>query len=89
VRRLRRKRFIQQIRRTQRYELSSERRRLAVFLTNTYTRIVNPSLADLDPALPADIANRVPLAKVSRAFEPPSKTASPRPPSRPEGMTFP
>jgi hypothetical protein len=69
LRRLRRKRFIQRIPRTQRYELTSEGRRLAVFLTKTYTRIVNPSLADLDPALPPDIAERTPLAQAWRAFE--------------------
>jgi hypothetical protein len=32
-----------------RYELTSDGRRLAVFYTKTYTRIVNPSLAELDP----------------------------------------
>ena len=69
LRRLRRKGFIQRIPRTQRYELTSEGRRLAVFLTKTYTRIVNPSLAELDPALPPDIADRAPLAKTWRAFE--------------------
>jgi hypothetical protein len=69
LRRLRRKRFIQRIPRTQRYELTSEGRRLAVFLTKTYTRIVNPSLAELDPSLPPDIANRTPLAQAWRAFE--------------------
>ena len=69
LRRLRRKGFIQRIPRTQRYELTSEGRRLAVFLTKTYTRIVNPSLAELDPTLPADIAQRTPLAEGWRAFE--------------------
>jgi hypothetical protein len=69
LRRLRRKRFIQRIPRTQRYELTSEGRRLAVFLTKTYTRIVNPSLAELDPSLPANIADRSPLATTWRAFE--------------------
>jgi len=69
LRRLRRKRFIQRIPRTHRYELTSEGRRLAVFLTKTYTRIVNPSLAELDPALPADITQRTPLAQSWRAFE--------------------
>ena len=69
LRRLRRKRFIQRIPRTQRYEVTSEGRRLAVFLTKTYTRIVNPSLAELDPTLPADIAQRTPLAEGWRAFE--------------------
>ena len=69
LRRLRRKRFIQRIPRTHRYELTSEGRRLAVFLTKTYTRIVNPSLAELDPTLPTEIANRTPLAQAWRAFE--------------------
>ena len=69
LRRLRRKRFIQRIPHTQRYELTSQGRRLAVFLTKTYTRIVNPSLAELDPTLPPEIADRTPLAKTWRAFE--------------------
>ena len=69
LRRLRRKRFIQPIPRTHRHELTSEGRRLAVFLTKTYTRIINPSLAELDPALPDDIAATAPLAKTWRAFE--------------------
>jgi hypothetical protein len=69
LRRLRRKRFIQRIPHTQRYELTSEGRRLAVFLTKTYTRIVNPSLAELDPTLPTDVAQRAPLAQAWRSFE--------------------
>ena len=56
LRRLRRKHFIQRIPRTQRYELTSKGRRLAVFLTKTYTRIVNPALAELDPALPTSLS---------------------------------
>ena len=68
LRRLRRKGFIQRIPRTQRYELTSEGRRLAVFFTKTYTRIVNPSLAELDPTLPdrdrRPIAARQLLARV-------------------------
>jgi hypothetical protein len=69
LRRLRRKGFIQRIPRTHRYQLTPEGRRLAVFFTKTYTRIVNPSLAELDPSLPPDIADRAPLAKTWRAFE--------------------
>jgi hypothetical protein len=69
LRRLRRKGFIQRVPHTQRYELTRHGRRLAVFLTKTYTRIVNPSLAELDPVLPPDIATRTPLAKAWRAFE--------------------
>ena len=69
LRRLRRKGFIQRIPRTQRYELTSEGRRLAVFFSKTYSRIVNPSLAELDPTLPAEITARSPLATSWRAFE--------------------
>jgi hypothetical protein len=69
LRRLRRKGFIQRIPRTHRYELTGEGRRLAVFFTKTYTRIVNPALAELDPQLPADIAVRSPLATAYRTFE--------------------
>jgi hypothetical protein len=69
LRRLRRKGLIRRIPRTQRYELTRDGRRLAVFLTKTYTRIVNPSLAELDPQLPANIAARSPLARGWRTFE--------------------
>ena len=69
LRRLRRKGFIQRIPRTHRYQLTGEGRRLAVFFTKTYTRIVNPSLAELDPTLPAEITKRSPLATSYRAFE--------------------
>lgn len=69
LRRLRRKGFIQRIPRTQRYELTSEGRRLAIFFTKTYTRIVNPSLAELDPTLPAEIASRTPIATAWRSYE--------------------
>jgi hypothetical protein len=69
LRRLRRKGFIQRIPRTQRYELTREGRRLAVFFSKTYTRIVNPCLAQLDPTLPAKIAAQSPLANPWCAFE--------------------
>ncbi len=69
LRRLRRKGLIQRIPRSHRYQLTSEGRRLAVFFTKTYTRILNPTLAELDPALPNDIATRSPLASSWRAFE--------------------
>jgi hypothetical protein len=61
--------WIQRIPRTQCYEITREGRRLAVFFTKTYTRIVNPSLAELDPQLPAEIATRSPLANSWRGFE--------------------
>jgi len=69
LRRVRRKGLIRRIPRTQRYELTDEGRRIAVFFTKTYTRIVNPSLAELDPALPDTIARRAPLARAWRDFE--------------------
>jgi len=69
LRRLRRKGFIHRIPHSQRYELTGEGRRLAVFFTKTYTRILNPTLAALDPALPAEIADRSPIARAWRAFE--------------------
>ena len=57
LRRLRRKGFIHQIPRSQRYELTPDGRRLAVFFTRKPTAGSSaPALAELDPALPADIA---------------------------------
>ena len=69
LRRLRRKGLIARIPRTQRYELTGEGRRLAVFFTKTYTRIVNPSLSQLDPNLPDAIARTTALGKPWREFE--------------------
>jgi len=69
LRRLRRKDLIQRIPQSQRYQLTDEGRRIAVFFTKTYTRIVNPALAELDPALPSEIAARSPLASSWRALE--------------------
>ncbi len=69
LRRLRRKGLIRRVPKTQRYELTDHGRRIAVFLTKTYTRILNPSLTELDPALPDEIATRYPLARAWRAFE--------------------
>jgi hypothetical protein len=69
LRRLRRKGLIRRLPRSNRYELTSTGRRTAVFLTKTYTRIVNPSLAELDPSLPDAIARRTPLGRPWREFE--------------------
>jgi hypothetical protein len=69
LRRLRRKGLIHRIPRTQRYELTREGRRLAVFFTKTYTRIVCPALAELDPALPGHIAQGTALGRPWRQFE--------------------
>ena len=69
LRRVRRKGLIRRIPHSQRYELTEKGRRIAVFFTKTYTRIVNPSLAELDPQLPDQIARRSPLARSWRDFE--------------------
>jgi hypothetical protein len=69
LRRLRRKGLIRRVDGSQAYELTDHGRRIAVFFTKTYTRILNPSLAELDPTLPDDIAQHSPLARAWRAFE--------------------
>jgi hypothetical protein len=69
LRRLRRKGLIRRVPRSQRYQLTRDGRRLAVFFTKTYTRIVNPSLAELDPTLPEPIARRTALGRPWREFE--------------------
>ena len=74
LRRLRRKGFIQRIPRTHRYQLTSEGRRLAVFFTKTYTRIVNPSLAELDPALPSRDRRAHPTRQPGERTNAPSTT---------------
>ncbi len=68
-RRLRRNGFLARIQRSNRYRLTAEGRRLAVFFAKTYARVVTPSLAELDPALPAEIAARSPLARSWYSFE--------------------
>ena len=69
LRRLRCKGLICRAPGSQHYELTDHGRRIAVFFTKTYTRIVNPALAELDPSLPNEIAQRSPLARSWRAFE--------------------
>ena len=69
LRRLRRNGFLVRLERSNRYRLTREGRRLAVFFAKTYARVVTPSLAELDPTLPPDIAARSPLARSWRDFE--------------------
>jgi hypothetical protein len=68
LRRLRRKRLIERLPHSQRYTLTPDGRRLAVF-SKTYTRIVCPALAELDPQLPDPIARRTALGRPWREFE--------------------
>jgi hypothetical protein len=69
LRRPRRKGLIRGLPRSQRYEITSFSRRTAVFFTKTHVRIVNPSLAELDPQLPQETANQSDLARHWRGFE--------------------
>ena len=69
LRRLRRNGFLLRIEGSNRYRLTADGRRLAVFFAKTYARVVTPALAELDPALPAEIAARSPLARSWRSFE--------------------
>jgi hypothetical protein len=69
LRRLRRNGFLVRIEHSNRYRLTADGRRLAVFFAKTYSRILTPSLAELDPALPDDVAQRSRLARSWRSFE--------------------
>jgi len=69
LRRLRRNGFLARIEGSRRYQLTAEGRRLAIFFAKTYSRVLTPSLAELDPQLPPQIAARTPLARSWRAFE--------------------
>lgn len=69
LRRLRRNGFLLRSPGSQRYQLTADGRRLAVFFAKTYTRVVTPSLAELDPTLPTEIATRSALARAWRAYE--------------------
>jgi hypothetical protein len=88
-RRLRRKGFIRRLPGIQRYQLTADGRRLAVSFTKIYTRIVCPSLAELDPTLSDPAARRTALGRPGASSSERSKPASPTPPSRPEKMTRP
>ncbi|HEY2596751.1 MAG TPA: hypothetical protein VGK33_22885, partial [Chloroflexota bacterium] len=69
LRRLRRKGLVRRHTGSQRYELTTDGRRLAVFFSKTYARIVCPTLADLDPNLPPEIAQRTPIARAWHDYE--------------------
>jgi hypothetical protein len=69
LRRLRRKGLIRRVPRSHRYELTDHGRMIAVFFTKTHTRIVNPTLAELDPQLPDPIARTTTLGRPWREFQ--------------------
>jgi hypothetical protein len=69
LRRLRRKGFIVRDDGTRRYRLTPEGRRLALFLTKVYARILTPGLAHIDPRLPSGAALRTPLGRAWRSLD--------------------
>ncbi len=69
LRRLRRKQLIDRLPRSNRYQLTPLGRRVAVMFTKAYARVLAPGLTYLDPALPANIGKRHPLANAWRALD--------------------
>ncbi|GAC1354658.1 MAG: hypothetical protein NVSMB4_16070 [Acidimicrobiales bacterium] len=69
LRRLTRKGLIAREKGTHRYRLTAKGRRLSMFFTKTYTRILTPSLGHLDPGLPAEVSSRAPVARAWRALD--------------------
>jgi hypothetical protein len=69
LRRLKRKGLIERIPHTNRYQVTSLGRRVAVLFTKTHGRVLAPGLAWLHPGLPEDIASRSPLAQAWRRLD--------------------
>ena len=69
LRRLRRKNIIERLPHSNRYQLTPLGRRVAVLFTKAHGRILAPGLTHLDPALPADIGKRHPLATAWRTLD--------------------
>jgi hypothetical protein len=69
LRRLIRKGVISRIPASQRYQLTPFGRRIATWFTKAHGRVLTPGLAWTDPALPAEVATRSPLALTWRAFD--------------------
>lgn len=69
LRRLRRKGLIVRMANSQRYQLTSLGRRVAVLFTKAHSRILAPGFALLDPLLPPDIAARSPLGLAWRHLD--------------------
>ena len=69
LRRLRRKGLIERLPHTNRYQLTSRGRRVAVLFTKAHGRVLAPGLAWLDPDLPEGISCRSPLATAWRQLD--------------------
>ena len=70
LRRLRLKGIIQRLPRSHRYVLTPQGRRIALFMTKSFARLVHPVLHRLDPSLPtnADDSLRRAWLTCDRAF---------------------
>jgi hypothetical protein len=66
LRRLKRKGLAIRVPGSHRYQLIPFGRRVAVLFTKTYTRVLAPGLAALDPHLPDELSTRGPLATAWR-----------------------
>jgi hypothetical protein len=69
LRRLKRKRLIVRLPGHHRYQLTPLGRRVAVLFTKVYGRVLAPGLAELDPRLPTDLAQRSELAHAWRHLD--------------------
>jgi hypothetical protein len=69
LRRLKRKGLIVRLPGHHRYQLTPLGRRVAVLFTKVYGRVLAPGLAELDPRLPTDLANRSDLAHAWRQLD--------------------
>ncbi len=74
LRRLRLKRLIQRVPKSHRYVFTATGRRVALFLTKSYARLVRPLLDRLEPDLPDDLAD--PLRQAWKACEKAFENAS-------------
>jgi len=69
LRRLRRKGLITRLPHSHHYQLTPFGRRAAVLFTKAHGRVLAPGLALLDPLVPADLAERSPLASAWRQLD--------------------
>jgi hypothetical protein len=69
LRRLRRKRLIERLPQSHRYQFTPLGRRVAVLFTKTYGRVLAPGLVALDPALPEGLARHCPLSTAWRSLD--------------------
>jgi len=89
LRRLRRNGFITRSAGSQRYQLTAEGRRLAVFFAKTYTRVVTPSLRARPDPPDRDRRTQPRSPAPGAPSSAPSTTGSPTPPPPPEKITQP